>query len=124
MQCLKFPSEDLHQSAPVHRNSINKDDSNDENDTDDQEFLEPVLKKSKRDHRSNRLNPTTNQSFSSLKHLYLRNIRNIKSMTFYQSSSLKSFVQFQHNLNTLDLIGLYLSSQFIESILVNLNNLK
>lgn len=61
---------------------------------------------------------------SNLKHLYLRNIRNIKQITNYQTTSLKSFIQFQYHLSTLDLIGLYLSSSFICSILTNLNNLK
>ncbi len=59
-----------------------------------------------------------------LEYLYLRNIRNIKSLTNYQSTNLKSFLQMQYNLNTLDLVGLYLNSKFIVSILSNLKNLK
>jgi len=115
----------LHQSGSGHKKSLSHDESNDENDDEIDDLLEPKLKKSKLEHRPCRSHHiSAGESFSNLKHLYLRNIRNIKSMTCYQSNSLKSFVQFQHNLNTLDLIGLYLSSQFIESILINLNSLK
>jgi hypothetical protein len=122
---IKFPSEDLHQNGPGPEKSSSKDESNDESENEADDLLEPQMKKSKLDHRPCRSNHKSGyESLSNLRHLYLRNIRNVKSMTCYQSSNLKSFVQFQHNLNTLDLIGLYLSSQFIESILINLNQLK
>ena len=78
-----------------------------------------MAKKTKLSHFSKSIN-----SLSNLKHLYLRNIRNIKKITDNQLTSIKSFIQFQYNLNTLDLIGIYLSSQFICTILTNLNNLK
>ena len=60
---------------------------------------------------------------TNLKYLALRNIRNVK-LSACQSISLKFFLQLQYNLRTLDLIGLYLSSDFICSILVHLKNLK
>lgn len=62
--------------------------------------------------------------FDSLKYLYLRNIRNFKALTTYQSTSLKAFLISQYNLHTLDLIGLYLGSNFIGSILPYLNSLR
>jgi hypothetical protein len=62
--------------------------------------------------------------FDSLKYLYLRNIRNFKALSSYQSASLKTFLISQYNLHTLDLIGLYLGSNFIGSILPYLNNLR
>ena len=61
---------------------------------------------------------------ANLKYLYLRNIRNIKVLNGGQLASLKSFLCFQYNLHTLDLIGLYLSSNFLCSILNNMNNLR
>jgi hypothetical protein len=64
------------------------------------------------------------QTSSNLKYLFLRNIRNIKTLTRYQTNNLRSFLYTQFNLHTLDLIGLYLDSNFICSILPNLNNLK
>jgi hypothetical protein len=61
---------------------------------------------------------------SNLKHLYLRNIRNVKVLSEYQLTSLSEFLKLQYNLQTLDLTGLYLKSEFICQLLVNLNNLK
>ncbi len=60
---------------------------------------------------------------SSLKYIYLRNIQNVK-LRIDQSRRIMSFLQVQYNLVTLDLIGLYLSSDFICSVLINLTNLK
>lgn len=60
---------------------------------------------------------------TSLKYVYLRNIRDVK-LHFDQATRLKSFLELQYNLSTLDLIGIYLSSEFICSILCHLNNLK
>ena len=59
-----------------------------------------------------------------LKYLYLRNIRNMKVLTPFQLGNLNSFLQTQHNLHTLDLTGLYLSSAFVCSILKFLSNLR
>lgn len=58
-----------------------------------------------------------------LKYLFLRNIRK-QRITLNQADSLKSFLEIQCNLHTLDLIGICLNSDFICSILYNLNNLK
>ncbi len=63
-------------------------------------------------------------STSNLKYLHLRNIRNTKYLTEYQLSSLKSFLCMQHNLHTLDLLGLHLNTDVICSIAQNLNNLR
>jgi len=60
---------------------------------------------------------------SSLKYIYLRNIQNVK-LRINQSRRIMSFLQVQYNLVTLDLVGLYLSSDFICSVLINLTNLK
>ncbi len=60
---------------------------------------------------------------NNLKYLYLRNIRNVR-ITTIQADNLKSFLEMQCNLLTLDLIGIQLSSDFICSILYNLNNLR
>jgi hypothetical protein len=64
------------------------------------------------------------QHHSNLKYLYLRNIRNVKLLSTTQLTSISVFLSHQQHLHTLDLLGLYLSSQFICSIIVNLNNLK
>lgn len=93
---LKFPSENLNKH---------------EHETEYK--LEPECKKPKRNHH-----------VSKLKHLYLRNIRNIKTLTSFQLTCLKSFVEMQNNLSTLDLTGLYLGSQFLCDIIINLPNLK
>ena len=61
---------------------------------------------------------------ANLKYLYLRNIRNIKTLSSSQLASLSSFLTVQFNLHTLDIIGLYLSSEFVCSIIQNLNSLK
>ena len=66
----------------------------------------------------------TNTPAGQLKHLYLRNIRNIKTLTRSQTMNLRAFLSVQFNLNTLDLVGLYLSSSFLCSIIKNLHNLK
>lgn len=89
-----------------------QDDENDEEDeNDDQVEIIPSR-------RHNQAAP------SNLKYLFLRNIRNIKTLTSGQIDNLRSFLQVQFNLHTLDLIGLYIDSKFICSILDNLNNLK
>lgn len=78
----------------------------------------------KRMRLENRTNSSFSSSASNLKYLYLRNIRNIKNLTQTQIINLKSFLNTQFYLHTLDLIGLYLDSKFLCSILQNLNNLR
>lgn len=100
---LKFPYDS-------HRNpEINNDTTIDENTSG---------KHSKKSAKTETLN------LNGLKYLYLRNIRNVKILSMYQSSTLKSFLETQQNLHTLDLTGLYLNSSFICSILTFLNNLR
>ena len=78
--------------------------------------------KSKRIRTGNNQNAYS-EANTNLKYLALRNIRNVK-LSACQKISMKQFLQLQYNLRTLDLIGLYLSSDFICSILVHLKNLK
>jgi hypothetical protein len=117
---LRFPNDDCIQNIKRYlANDVDSSSSSSSSSSNSDENNEPVAKKTKLSHFSKSIN-----SLSNLKHLYLRNIRNIKKITDNQLTSIKSFIQFQYNLNTLDLIGLYLSSQFICSILTNLSNLK
>jgi hypothetical protein len=121
---LKFPSDDRHeinnlkddnfknkkfktnQSKSIDMVKINTTNKNDDIDI----YLYDHLLK--------------NHDEKYLKYLYLRNIRNVKILTNYQSHNLKSFLQAQYNLHTLDLVGLYLSSKFLSKILSNLNSLQ
>jgi hypothetical protein len=93
---------------------VQEDDDDEDEDDDNDDQLEIIP--SRRSH--NQAAP------SNLKYLFLRNIRNIKTLTSGQIDNLRSFLQVQFNLHTLDLIGLYIDSKFICSILDNLNNLR
>lgn len=68
-------------------------------------------------------NQVIQSSHSNLKYLYLRNIRDVKLQS-NQLSNIKSFLEIQYSLKTLDLIGIYFDSDFICSVLVHLNNLE
>lgn len=92
--------------------------SEEENDHDDEDLEEEATCDSSNSSSTKRVN------LSNLKYLFLRNIRNIKSLTSSQVVNLRSFLSTQFNLHTLDLIGLYVDSNFICSILSNLNNLR
>jgi len=70
--------------------------------------------------KSKKLKATLN---TNLKYACLRNIRDVK-LHHDQAFRMKTFLELQYNLTTLDLIGIYLGSEFICSILCNLNNLK
>ena len=73
--------------------------------------------------KAKRIKTKSSHSNLNMKYLFLRNIRDAR-LAPNQASSLKSFLEIQYNLTTLDLIGIYLGSDFICSILVYLNNLK
>ena len=122
---LRFPFEDR-QSANTRRIlverrrrgitlNMNLEGVQVQEDDDQIDDSEPKLKKS-------RANVETSPSH--LKFLYLRNIRNLKQLSHFQLNSLKTFLNLQINLHTLDLIGLYLGSQFLCSVLSGLNNLR
>lgn len=64
------------------------------------------------------------KSVGKLKYLYLRNIRNTRSLSHDQLYRIRDFLSFQFNLHTLDLIGLYLDSDFLCSVIKNLSQLK
>ncbi|CAF0936777.1 unnamed protein product [Brachionus calyciflorus] len=61
---------------------------------------------------------------TNLKYLFLRNIRNVKHLNTQQYFNLKSFLLSQYNLQTLDLLGLYLDTKFLCEIVRNLPFLK
>jgi hypothetical protein len=107
--------------------SIGNDDTDaeeekEENDDDGEGCSARKRFKSSEDRTSTALTSASNES--SLKHLYLRNIRNIENLSDHQMESMKSFLSLQFNLHTLDLVGIYLDSDFLASIIVNLERLQ
>ena len=121
---LRFPAEENQTGDNERRSnsrgsrirSINVGNEANLDEAQNDSSIEPKSKKS-------RVN-LEDTSMSNLKYLYLRNIRNVKQLTFHQLNSLSSFLQLQYNLHTLDLIGIYLGSQFLCSLLHNLSNLR